>query len=135
MFFFFFFIYSLSTKYIFAFRITVMMTNGHHWTPSAAAATGAQDVMTGMFFLFAYVNCYDSFTYFSPLIFLVYSLHAPTSCLLFLVYTFISFYRLPFLSCAALLFMHSLMHSTITHAQFCTVCLLMCSLLRHSLVI
>ena len=61
--------------------------------------------------------CYNSFTYFSPLIFLIYSLHAPTSCLLFLVYVLISFYRLSFLSCAALLFMHSLMHSTITHAQ------------------
>ena len=76
--------------------------------------------------------CYNSFTYFSPLIFLVYSLHAPTSCLLFLVYILISFYRLSFLPCAALLpvFMHSLMHSTITHAQSCTVCLLM-----HSLII
>ena len=39
-------------------------------------------------------DCYDSFTYFSPLIFLVYSLHAPTLCLLFLVYILISFYRL-----------------------------------------
>ena len=78
--------------------------------------------------------CYDSFTYFSPLIFLIYSLHAPTSCLLFLVYILISFYRLSFLSCAALLFMCSLMHSTITHAQSCTDCLLMHSLLRHSLV-
>ena len=66
-------------------------------------------------------HCYNSFTYFSPLIFLVYSLHAPTSCLLFLVYILISFYRLSFLSCAALLFMCSLMHSTITHAQSCTV--------------
>ena len=47
-------------------------------------------------------DCYDSFTYFSPLIFLVYSLHAPTSCLLFLVYILISFYRLSFS------FMHSL---------------------------
>ena len=64
-----------------------------------------------------------------PTHFPVYSLHAPTSCLLFLVYILISFYRLTFLSCAALLFMHSLMHSTITHAQSCTVCLLM-----HSLV-
>ena len=72
--------------------------------------------------------------FFSPLIFLVYSLHAPTSCLLFLVYILISFYRLSFLSCAALLFMHSLMHSTITYAQSCTVCLLMCSLLRCSLI-
>ena len=62
-------------------------------------------------------SCYNSFTYFSPLIFLIYSLHAPTSCLLFLVYILISFYRLSFLSCTALLFMHSLMHSTITHAQ------------------
>ena len=61
--------------------------------------------------------CYDSFTYFSPLIFLIYSLHAPTSCLLFLVYILFSFYRLSFLSCAALLIMRSLMHSTITHAQ------------------
>ena len=66
-------------------------------------------------------GCYDSFTYFSLLIFLIYSLHAPTSCLLFLVYILISFYRLSFLSCTALLFMHSLMHSTITHAQSCTV--------------
>ena len=65
------------------------------------------------------LGCYDYFTYFSPLIFLVYSLHAPTSCLLFLVYILISFYRLSFLSCAALLFMCSLMHSMITHAQFC----------------
>ena len=79
-------------------------------------------------------NCYDSFTHFSPLIFLIYSLHVPTSCLLFLVYILISFYRLSFLSCAALLFMHSLMHSTITHAQCCTVCLLMHNLLRHSLI-
>ena len=63
-----------------------------------------------------------------------YSLHAPTSCLLFLVYILISFYRLFFLSCTALLFMPSLMHSTITHAQSCTVCLLMHSLLRCSLV-
>ena len=76
-------------------------------------------------------GCYDSFTYFSPLIFLVYSLHAPTSCLLFLIYIHIFFYRLSFPSCTALLFMHSLMHSP---AQFCTVCLLMHSLLRHSLV-
>ena len=67
------------------------------------------------------IRCYNSFTYFSPLIFLVYSLHAPTSCLLFLVYILIFFYRLSFPSCAALLFMHSLMHSTITHAQSCTV--------------
>ena len=67
--------------------------------------------------------CYDSFTYFSPLIFLVYSLHARTSCLLFLVYILIFFYRLSFLSCTALLFKCSLMHSTITHAQSCTVCL------------
>ena len=51
------------------------------------------------------------FFYFSPLIFLVYSLHAPTSCLLFLFYILISFYRLSFLSCAALMFMCSLMHS------------------------
>ena len=79
-------------------------------------------------------RCYNYFTYFSPLIFLIYSLHAPTSCLLFLVYILISFYRLSFLSCAALLFMHSLRHSTITHAQSCTVCLLMHSLLRCSLV-
>ena len=43
------------------------------------------------------------------------------SCLLFLVYILISFYRLSFLSCAALLFLHSLMHSTLTHAQSCTV--------------
>ena len=78
--------------------------------------------------------CYDSFTYFSPLIFLIYSLHAPASCLSFLVYILISFYRLSFLLCTALLFMHSLMHSMITHAQSCTVCLLMCSLLRHSLI-
>ena len=48
---------------------------------------------------------------FSPLVFLVYSLHAPASCLLFLVYILISFYRLSFLSCTALLFLHSLMHS------------------------
>ena len=68
-------------------------------------------------------ECYDSFIYFSPLIFLVYSLHAPTSCLLFLVYILISFYKLSFLLCASLLFMRSLMHSTITHAQSCTVCL------------
>ena len=74
------------------------------------------------------------FFYFSPLIFLIYSLHAPTSCLLFLVYILNSFYRLSFLSCAALLFMRSLMRSTITHAQFCTICLLMCSLLRCSLI-
>ena len=66
-------------------------------------------------------SCYNSFTYFSPLIFLIYSLHAPNSCLLFLVYILISFYRLSFLSCAALLFMCSLMHSMITHAQSCTV--------------
>ena len=79
-------------------------------------------------------TCYDSFTYFSPLIFLIYSLHAPTSCLLFLVYILIFFYRLYFPSCTALLFMCSLMHSMITHAQSCTVCLLMHSLLRHSLV-
>ena len=39
------------------------------------------------------------FFYFSLLIFLAYSLHAPTSCLLFLVYILISFYRLSFLSC------------------------------------
>ena len=58
----------------------------------------------------AWADCYDSFTHFSPLIFLIYSLHAPTLCLLFLVYILISFYRLSFLSCAALLFMHSLMH-------------------------
>ena len=45
------------------------------------------------------------------LLFLIYSLHAPTSCLLFFVYILISFYRLSFLSCTALLFMHSLMHS------------------------
>ena len=66
----------------------------------------------------------------SPLIFLVYSLHAPISCLLFLVYILMSFYRLSFLSCAALL-LRSLMHSP---AQSCTVCLLMHSLLRCSLV-
>ena len=80
------------------------------------------------------INCYNSFTHFYPLIFLVYCLHAPTSFLLFLVYILISFYRLSFLSCAVLLFMHSLMHSMITQAQSCTVCLLMCSLLRRSLV-
>ena len=61
--------------------------------------------------------CYDSFTYFSPLIFLIYSLHAPTSCLLYLVYILISFYRLSFLSCTAILFMCGLMHSMITHAH------------------
>ena len=60
--------------------------------------------------------CYNSFTYFSPLIFLVYSLHAPASCIIFLVYILIFFYRLSFLSCTALLFLHSLMHST---AQSC----------------
>ena len=37
-------------------------------------------------------DCYNSFTHFFPLIFLIYSLHAPTSCLLFLVYILISFY-------------------------------------------
>ena len=71
------------------------------------------------------------YAYFSPLTFLVYSLHAPASCLLFIVYILISFYRL---YCAALLFICSLMHSTLTHAQSCTVCLLMHSLLRCSLV-
>ena len=43
MFFFSFFTYSLSTKYLFAFRITVMMMNSHHWTPSAVVATGARN--------------------------------------------------------------------------------------------
>ena len=80
------------------------------------------------------IDCYDSFTYSSSLIFLIYSLHAPASCLLFLVYILISFYRLSFLSCTALLFLHSLMHSMLTHAQSCTVCLLIRSLLRCSLV-
>ena len=47
----------LNIYVICAFRITVMMTNGHHWTLSAAAATGARDVMTGpFFFFFTYVN-------------------------------------------------------------------------------
>ena len=49
-----FFTYSLSTKYLIAFRIIVMMMNSHHWTPSAVLATGAQDAMCleppGMFF-------------------------------------------------------------------------------------
>ena len=38
---FFFITYSLSTKYLFGFRTTVVITNGHHQMPSAAAATGA----------------------------------------------------------------------------------------------
>ena len=52
LFFYLFFIYS--TKYLFAFRITVMMMNSHHWTPSAVVATGAQNAThlksPGMFF-------------------------------------------------------------------------------------
>ena len=50
----------------------------------------------------AFLSYMLRFFYFSPLIFLVYSLHAPTSCLLFLVYILISFYRLSFISCTVL---------------------------------
>ena len=35
-------------------------------------------------FIFIILSHYDSFTYFSPLIFLIYPLHAPASCLPFL---------------------------------------------------
>ena len=77
---------------------------GVHWSPPESA--GLCQTMWG-----SVKYCYDSFTYPSPLIFLVYFLHAPASCLLFLVYILVSFYRLSFLSCAALLFMRSLMHS------------------------
>ena len=62
------------------------------------------------------------------ILYLLFPTHFPhilfacsTSCLLFLVYILISFYRLSFLSCTALLFMCSLMHCMITHAQSCTV--------------
>ena len=78
--------------------------------------------MKGLKIYRRFLECHNSFTYFSPLIFLVYSLHAPASCLLFLVYTPISFYRLSFLLCTVFLLMHS-------PAQSFTVCLL-----RHSLV-
>ena len=73
--------------------------------------------------------CYDSFTYFSPLIFLVNSLHAPTSCLLLFLFPFtdfLFFHVQPYCLCIASCTVWLLMHSP---AQPCTVCLLM-----HSLV-
>ena len=72
--------------------------------------------------------CYNSFTYFSPLIFphILFAcsyLMLIISCLhsYFLLQTFFSF-------------MCSLTVYAYPHAQFCTVCLLMHSLLRHSLI-
>ena len=75
--------------------------------------------------------CYNSFACF-------------LSCFLLFNYVYFICFSISFSSCAALLFIHSLMHSTLTHAQSCTVlhslaqsctvCLLMYSLLRCSLV-
>ena len=79
------------------------------------------------------------------------SCYDSSTCLLicFLLFNYVPFicFSIFFSSCAALLFIHGLMHSMLTHAQYaysctvlhssaqsCMVCLLMHSLLRCSLI-